>query len=1049
MSDEPSQPGGGTPYASIALVVAAIGALFFSRPSPFIDTRPDSSGAGIVDSLADQDIDARLWQDPLGAIIDPAASGSASNSRNGSNYCDTPKRTSRLHSQAPLMHDATDILMVLVPGGPYGEAEEQRRRVRQAVVEALSSKNFHPLNEERIGCWFTELSFTSAESGAQKINTSLSIPFEKYVDFDKEKLVLWIDEDRIDEQPLRQLMAIADTLNNNLKTNNPKTPAGKLVAKSSPESVNVVGPFSSRILTQLVKNLSPKDGQSASNTDCALIKQSIKFFAYAPTAEINTLNEYKTIFCLGDKSALKDSANVNELHVEVNRTVMKDKDLSKELTNELERRDVFLNAKPCGKVDRIRYIYEIDTDYGRQIPENIDKALSSGCPFKVTWYGYLRGLDGIIPGMEKPDAKPKQNSTKQDDEDNRKASDGTIERAEGQSQFDYLRRLAARLKEDSDKARRKSVDPTADGQSGENRNEPITAIGVFGSDVYDKLQVLQALRPEFPDAVFFTTDLDARLFEPRHLKWTRGLVIASSYDLQLSDRLQGSVPPFRGSYQTAAFLSTLMAVGPFMQGVNDVKQARLFEVTDDGVTRLRSSGDDNNDKLNDLYPDFSRLYPRIEAKSGQGSAGGRLFLAFVLWIILMLLAGSTNYHVRIRDEVSAGKITGGDAFVWLVLIKAGLLLVSLLLAETVLIPFWNGLGRYLTEDGLGSKLWPVDGTSLWPSILVRILAGGVEIYFITKIAEFNTRNIAFIQKELYLPDSKVADGCRSAILGTVGAIAKSLWYNDVSVDKAARGRNGIENLNRFWMSYGAANRTSVLLVRVFVFLAIVVTISLALFLLFSMEDPPHRGALVRSLHRVISITEWGLMLFLVILVGDLAWRFRKFVDDLKKAPVSWPNEAGEKEYHLDNALINELSLFQFTGWRSDMIIKSTWYIGISLLIHVVLATGLVSVEAMPVPVVASVAICFAVVVLVQVVLCVGLADPIRARLLLKLKQAVAKVAGQSGSEGTLTRMRNLVEYVANYDEGAFRPIWRQSFVGALALPTLASAPALIQQFLSP
>ena len=37
---------------------------------------------------------------------------------------------------------------------------------------------------------------------------------------------------------------------------------------------------------------------------------------------------------------------------------------------------------------------------------------------------------------------------------------------------------------------------------------------MLGSDVYDKLLILQALRPAFPRAVFFTTDLNARLAYP-------------------------------------------------------------------------------------------------------------------------------------------------------------------------------------------------------------------------------------------------------------------------------------------------------------------------------------------------------------------------------------------------------------------------------------------------------------------------------------------------------------------------------------------------------
>jgi hypothetical protein len=76
------------------------------------------------------------------------------------------------------------------------------------------------------------------------------------------------------------------------------------------------------------------------------------------------------------------------------------------------------------------------------------------------------------------------------------------EAAEGHKQLDYLRRLADRIRRDDRRLR------------AEGRGE-IAAIGVLGSDVYDKISVLRALRGEFPRAVFFTTDLDARLSSPR------------------------------------------------------------------------------------------------------------------------------------------------------------------------------------------------------------------------------------------------------------------------------------------------------------------------------------------------------------------------------------------------------------------------------------------------------------------------------------------------------------------------------------------------------
>jgi hypothetical protein len=117
----------------------------------------------------------------------------------------------------------------------------------------------------------------------------------------------------------------------------------------------------------------------------------------------------------------------------------------------------------------------------------------------------------------------------------------------GQSQYDYLRRMSEQLhKLDKDLRREK---------------RGIKAIGVLGSDVFDKLLVLRPLRPQLPEAVFFTTDLDEAFTMGSEITWTRNLVVSSSFGLSLHKSIQREIPAFRGSYQTSAFLATLLAIG--------------------------------------------------------------------------------------------------------------------------------------------------------------------------------------------------------------------------------------------------------------------------------------------------------------------------------------------------------------------------------------------------------------------------------------------------------------------------------------------------------
>ena len=99
--------------------------------------------------------------------------------------------------------------------------------------------------------------------------------------------------------------------------------------------------------------------------------------------------------------------------------------------------------------------------------------------------------------------KPKNTETAKD-----ALAGGLKERPEGTSQLDYVRALATRIQDEGEGAK---------------------AIGILGSDPYDALLILKALRPAFPYAIFFTVDLDARHLHASEYKWTRNMVIASPF----------------------------------------------------------------------------------------------------------------------------------------------------------------------------------------------------------------------------------------------------------------------------------------------------------------------------------------------------------------------------------------------------------------------------------------------------------------------------------------------------------------------------------------
>jgi hypothetical protein len=217
------------------------------------------------------------------------------------------------------------------------------------------------------------------------------------------------------------------------------------------------------------------------------------------------------------------------------------------------------NEKPDPLRDAtVALISEADSEYARKFKEHVRKrwceqqssAQSTANECNIKDFVYLRGLDGLgprssakEPSASKDSGEPRANDLGQ------YLQRSALERADGNNQYDYLRRLSGQLL-DYDRSEKR------DGKRG------IAAIGILGNDPYDKLLVIDALRDAFPQAVFFTSDLDARFLDKEALATTRNLVVVSPYGLTLHEIVQKNVPPFRDTYQTGVFLSTVVALHP-------------------------------------------------------------------------------------------------------------------------------------------------------------------------------------------------------------------------------------------------------------------------------------------------------------------------------------------------------------------------------------------------------------------------------------------------------------------------------------------------------
>ncbi|MCI0349470.1 MAG: hypothetical protein L0Z53_08595, partial [Acidobacteriales bacterium] len=320
------------------------------------------------------------------------------------------------------------------------------------------------------------------------------------------------------------------------------------------------------------------------------------------------------------------------------------------------------------------------------------------------------------------------------------------ERPDGQGQFDYLRRIAGELVSLNAKLE-------ADGEGS------ISAIGVVGTDVYDKLLVLRALRSEFPGALFFTTDLAAALTMPSERNWTRNLIVASSFGLGLHRDLQAAIPSFRSNYETSAFLASRLAVRDFLANETSneplhvklqydwLREARIFEVTRTGNAlalgkqaepgkEAHPCGAINGEpadpmKCNAIHPSSPPLFRTPPKASAEWTGWTILFVALLLCTTLVSRKARTAALPVVLVVALVGIITA-VCFLW-----------------------WQEFAAWLTANGEGEPL-TLDGASMWPTIILRALGIVLSVGLLWQAFRKEDENLKNVAHRLALPDPSVA-----------------------------------------------------------------------------------------------------------------------------------------------------------------------------------------------------------------------------------------------------------------------------------------------------
>lgn len=362
---------------------------------------------------------------------------------------------------------------------------------------------------------------------------------------------------------------------------------------------------------------------------------------------------------------------------------------------------------------------EWDSDYGRSLSMAFNTEFLQflarsyhlpidDWPTNLHAIGYARGIDGVLTDTDETFAQT--DSTESSNAQSIPTLWSSFDNDPlpvGRGQFDYLRRLVGRLQ-------------AIDRRERDQNRRGIRAIGVVGSDVFDKLLVLRALRSEFPDALFFTTDLSAIYNHPSELEWTRNLIGASSFNLTVREDWQQDVPPFRNSYQTALFATTLVATDTIPNFNIEGSAPRLWEIGHQGPVDL--TPDPPVGPRRGLRPagaGYHTINPHSprDDNPAEGPRFSVIFTAAALAAFVLLLA-AFGYD-RALPETSNPlwvRIT------WICYTGVGLLGILWLTHHII--------DSY--EDGGGEPFALLSGTSSWPTFILRFATAGLTLFYLIR-----------------------------------------------------------------------------------------------------------------------------------------------------------------------------------------------------------------------------------------------------------------------------------------------------------------------------
>ena len=749
------------PWATLLPLIAVLGGIV-AQYKPLVSTRPPVPSEKVIAVTAKQDVDGRLWQDPIAvaqkqeALLDAKIKAERVPKDDHSTRHDISTLAELLRERAGTFPGHVLLLAVMLDAGPYSEQGESRLRARQAVLEGLSESGFVPIDGEHIG--FVTASWPPQAPppapNAPSIERALLLPWEECEAITNPKagfprdtqntkrvVVVWLPSVNFNPDPFRRFAALIDQLARDIRN--------KI-------DVKLIGPANSTGLQNMVREVQLwSQGVQSEATRKALdgvwiisprATASDLTLLYKPSpssAEATEPSTGKSVKEFLENSVSKDPNDPHTEGLHFVRTIATDDTVLREAIAELARRKIPVVPQMTPdrgpippKLAHIVILSEWDTPYGRSLSTTFAAEASGQSandimerpdkrPPWIHSYHYLRGIDGQLPGDP---AKENQRDAGQKNQPGQESM--PTEPTEGLNHSDYLRRLARALKDDNVRWQRE------DGSG-------IRAIGLLGSDIYDKLMILRALRPQFHDVVFFTNNYDAH-FERRD-DWddTHNLIIVSPFGGALPETYsQQHVAPFRDSNQTSMYVGTLVATGKMGESEAEYFswQPRVFEISRQGAY--------------DLSPPWY-LEGKNLSVSKKTWFRDWLFAPGIIWKLIIIALAMLAMAAWISVSIARRTLPGGGTAVqrlkhalvsttfWLVCGGPLIVFSVAMLAQhksadiaehNLASPVANDYLTKLDEIAAVAKepLAFFSGISIWPTEMLRLIAFMLAIFFMIK-----------------------------------------------------------------------------------------------------------------------------------------------------------------------------------------------------------------------------------------------------------------------------------------------------------------------------